>query len=77
MTARVNLIRSSWVLELIAQSLLGVRRFGEFQRNLGISRHVLAQRLRDLVAKRVLVRQHYRCRPDRYEYREAFGPRRV
>jgi DNA-binding HxlR family transcriptional regulator len=66
--ARVNLFRSHWHLELVAQSLLGVCRFDDFHEQLGISRQVLAQRLKELVAEEILVRQQYQSRPDRYEY---------
>lgn len=67
--ARVNLFRSPWDVELVVQSLLGVCRFDDFQEKLGISRQVLAQRLKELVAEEILVRQKYQSRPDRYEYR--------
>ncbi|RHW26306.1 transcriptional regulator [Nocardioides immobilis] len=67
--ARVNLFRSPWDLELVAQSLLGVCRFDDFQAELGISRQVLAERLKELTAEEIFVRQQYQSRPDRYEYR--------
>lgn len=66
--ARVNLFRSPWDLELVAQSLSGVCRYDDFQEKLGISRQVLAERLKGLVAEGILVRRQYGSRPDRYEY---------
>ena len=65
----LNLFKSPWDPELIAQCWLGVCRFDDFQERLGISRQVLAQRLKELVAERILVREQYQSRPDRYEYR--------
>jgi len=46
-----------------------VRRYGDFQRNLGIGRNVLAARLQALVAHGLLERVRYRTDPDWYEYR--------
>jgi DNA-binding HxlR family transcriptional regulator len=46
-----------------------VRRYGELQRNLGIARNVLADRLRALVADGMFERVRYRTDPDWYEYR--------
>jgi DNA-binding HxlR family transcriptional regulator len=65
---RVNVFASLWDVELVAESLLGIRRFNDFQAALGISRHVLTLRLRHLVADGVLRRERYQTRPDRFEY---------
>lgn len=65
---RVNVFASLWDVELVAESLLGVRRFNDFQAALGISRHVLTLRLRGLVADGVMTRELYQSGPDRYEY---------
>lgn len=64
-----RIFKSPWDIELIAQCHLGVCRFNDFRRSLGISRQVLTQRLTDLVADGLLVRERYQQRPDRYEYR--------
>ena len=53
------IIRSIWV---------GATRFDDLQRRLGISRKVLAERLRWLVAQGVLERRRYSERPPRHEY---------
>ena len=47
----------------------GTRRFDEFQRSLGVTRHRLAERLRKLVDEGVLTRVAFMDRPTRYEYR--------
>lgn len=47
----------------------GIRRFDDFQKRLGITRHVLADRLRKLEEDGVLERQLYQERPPRHEYR--------
>lgn len=54
---------------VLREAFFGVRRFDDFQRNLGISRSVLARRLKSLVEHGVLVRRRYQQRPERFEYR--------
>ena len=51
------------------EAYFGVRRYGFFQRNLGIGRNVLAARLAALVEQGLLKRVRYRTDPDWYEYR--------
>jgi DNA-binding HxlR family transcriptional regulator len=45
-----------WSLLIIRDAIDGVRRFGDFQRGLGVSKGILARRLRNLVALGVLER---------------------
>ena len=65
----VAVIGDRWTLLVLRDSFLRVRRFEEFQTRLGITRHVLADRLRKLVKAGVLRREAYQPRPRRYEYR--------
>ena len=58
-----------WSLLIVRDAFLGVTRFDDFQRRLGISRNVLGQRLDRLVAAGVLDRVPYSQRPPRSEYR--------
>lgn len=58
-----------WTFLILRQAFFGVRRFNEMQRNLGVSRNILAARLRMLVDVGVLERHRYRRDPDFYEYR--------
>jgi hypothetical protein len=46
-----------------------VRRFEQFQERLGITRHLLADRLRKLVKLKILKRVPYQKKPLRHEYR--------
>jgi DNA-binding HxlR family transcriptional regulator len=64
----LNLFQRRWDIELIALGLLGVSRFDGFQQQLGISRKVLSERLKQLVAEGILERRQYQSRPDRSEY---------
>jgi DNA-binding HxlR family transcriptional regulator len=45
------------------------RRFEDFQRQLGVTRHLLADRLRKLVEAGILEKVRYQEKPARYEYR--------
>ena len=56
-----------WTLLVLRDAFLGTRRFEAFQRQLGITRHRLADRLAKLVRHGVLRREAYA--PGRFEYR--------
>lgn len=58
-----------WTLLVLREAFLRVRRFDDFQTNLGIARRVLAERLALLVAEGVLQKTQYQERPPRHEYR--------
>ncbi|AQZ93909.1 winged helix-turn-helix transcriptional regulator [Halopseudomonas phragmitis] len=58
-----------WTLLVLRDCFLGVRRFDEFERRLGITRHILTDRLKKLVEHGVLRKQVYQQRPLREEYR--------
>lgn len=62
-------IGDKWTLLILRDSFLGIRRFDEFERRLGITRHLLAARLKKLVEHGVLTRVAYQQRPLREEYR--------
>jgi DNA-binding HxlR family transcriptional regulator len=57
-----------WSPLIIRDVWVGIRRFDELQRDLGISRKVLTERLGWLVGNGMLERQQYSDRPPRYEY---------
>jgi DNA-binding HxlR family transcriptional regulator len=65
----VSVIGDRWTILILRDCFLRVRRFEDFQARLGITRHVLADRLRKLVRLGVLRRVRYQQRPPRYEYR--------
>src|SRR5580698_5425165 len=43
-----------WSLLIIRDAFLGIRRFGEFQRNIGLTKNILTVRLRTLVEHGIL-----------------------
>jgi DNA-binding HxlR family transcriptional regulator len=65
----LEVVGERWTLLVIRDAFLGVRRFEDFQRSLGVSRPVLAERLARLVDEGVLERRRYQERPERFEYR--------
>lgn len=58
-----------WTMLILRSAFLRVRRFEDFQKQIGLTRHRLADRLSRLVAQGVLEKQAYQDRPLRYEYR--------
>lgn len=57
-----------WTLLILRDAFRGVLRFEGLQRDLGIARTVLAERLQRLVDEEVLERRQYCEHPPRYEY---------
>lgn len=57
-----------WTMLVIREAFLGTRRFDDYQRNLGVARNVLADRLARLVDEGILGRRRYRERPERFDY---------
>ncbi|MBB5878453.1 helix-turn-helix domain-containing protein [Xanthomonas sp. 3498] len=49
-----DLIGDRWSLLIVRDAFDGVRRFGDFQRSLGMARNILADRLRKLVEAGIL-----------------------
>jgi len=62
-------IGDRWTLLILRDCFLGVRRFEVFEQRLGISRSIIADRLKTLVDEGVLRREAYQDRPVRHEYR--------
>ena len=65
----LEVIGERWTLLILRDAFRGVRRFDEIQRDLGIARNVLADRLGKLVDHGIMERRLYQTRPERYEYR--------
>ena len=64
----VGVIGDRWTLLVARECLLRTRRFEAFQSALGITRHLLADRLKKLVRMGVLRRIPYQDSPKRHEY---------
>ena len=65
----LTIIGERWTMHVLRESFLGVRRFEDFRRNIGVARNILSDRLNRLVAEGILRRELYSEHPPRYEYR--------
>ena len=65
----LEVVGEPWTLLIVRDAFYGVRRFDDFQENLGIARNVLTARLKKLVEAGVFRKTAYRQRPLRHEYR--------
>ena len=65
----LDMIGDWWSPLIVRDLYLDVRRFDELIEDLGISRNLLARRLKSLVSNGVVERVAYQERPRRYEYR--------
>ncbi|MEA3077415.1 MAG: hypothetical protein QOF60_2323 [Actinomycetota bacterium] len=65
----LEVIGDRWTLLILRDAFKGVRRFDDLQRDLGIARNILTDRLQKLVDHGVLTRTPYQSRPERFEYR--------
>src|SRR5260370_32399427 len=65
-----TLLGDRWILLILRDATLGVRRFDEFREHLGIADNILSDRLRRLADNQVLIKVPYHDgRRPRYEYR--------
>lgn len=64
----IDVLGDPWTPLVLREAFYGIRRFDEFQQELGIARNTLADRLGRLVDEGVLERQLYTSEPKRYEY---------
>lgn len=65
----LSVVGDRWTLLILRDAFVGVRRFDAFQKSLGLTRHLLADRLKKLVEHGILERRRYQERPERHEYR--------
>jgi len=76
----LQIIGDRWSFLLLREMFFGVRRFDEFQSNIGIATNILTDRLQRLVGHGVIQRQMYQSYPERFEYRftlmgyDLYGP---
>ena len=65
----MDVLGDRWTMLVLREAFMGVRRFTDMQRDLGVARNVLTDRLNTLVDLGVLERRQYQDRPVRHEYR--------
>lgn len=64
----IDILGDRWNNLILGCALYGLRRYDDFQRALGISSNILADRLKLLVDADLLVRVQYQSTPARYQY---------
>jgi DNA-binding HxlR family transcriptional regulator len=64
----MDLLGDWWTPLVLREAFHGIRRFDEFQQELGIARNTLSERLRRLVDEGLLEKQQYDSNPVRYDY---------
>jgi DNA-binding HxlR family transcriptional regulator len=69
MASTLEVIGERWTILIVRDIFLGIRRFDDLQRDLGVARNILQNRLEGLVDHGILVKRPYQEKPVRYEYR--------
>ncbi|MBY8860215.1 helix-turn-helix transcriptional regulator [Nocardia sp. CA2R105] len=64
----MDLLGDRWTPLVLREAFYGIRRFDDFQQQLGIARNTLSDRLRRLVDEGLLDKRPYHCDPVWYEY---------
>jgi len=64
----MDLVGDTWTPLILREAFYGYRRFDEFQRELGIARNTLTDRLRLLVHAGMMTREIYQSDPPRHDY---------
>jgi DNA-binding HxlR family transcriptional regulator len=65
----LEIIGERWTILILRDVFLGIRRFDEIQRHLGLARNILQTRLERLVEAGIVKKRPYQERPLRHEYR--------
>ncbi|MGH1371477.1 MAG: winged helix-turn-helix transcriptional regulator [Cellvibrionaceae bacterium] len=64
----IDIIGDRWTTLILAAAFIGLRRYDDFQQQLGIATNILADRLKMLLQMEVLERKEYQSNPPRYQY---------
>ena len=65
----LDVIGDRWTPLILRDLFVGISRFEDIRRDLGIASNVLSTRLDNLERHTVVERRQYQSAPDRYEYR--------
>jgi len=65
----IEVLGDRWTAQIIASAFIGIRRFSEFEIDLGVAPNILTDRLGRLVDLGVFMRKMYSKKPERFEYR--------
>ncbi len=65
----LEILSNAWTFLVVREAFFGIRRFQDFQTELGIPRATLTDRLQRLTAAGIFKQIRYQTSPDRFEYR--------
>ena len=65
----LSVVGDRWTLLILRDCFMGTKRFDKFQKQIGLSRHRLTDRLNKLVEHEILKKVPYQEKPVRHEYR--------
>lgn len=65
----LSVVGDRWTMLILRDCFLGTKRFDKFQKQIGLSRHRLTERLNKLVENEILKKVAYQNNPLRYEYK--------
>lgn len=65
----LSIFGDRWTLLIIRNAFMKTRRFDDFQKQLGITRHLLTERINRLVEHKIFEKVLYHEAPKRYEYK--------
>ena len=65
----LSILGDRWTLLIIRNAFMHTCRFDDFQNQLGMTRHLLAERLKRLVEHKIIEKKPYQHSPVRYEYK--------
>ena len=68
MARGLSVIGDRWTLLIVRDAFLGLKRFQEFEADLGLPKKVLTERLQRLVEEDIFERRRYQEHPERFEY---------
>lgn len=62
------IVRDKWTFLIIRELFFGVNRFSDIERNLGVARNALSQRLKTMLENDLVKRKQYSDHPPRFSY---------
>lgn len=63
-----DIIGDRWTVLILAAGFMGLQRYDDFRKELGIATNILSSRLKMLTDSEIFERQQYQSNPPRYEY---------
>ncbi|WP_407303526.1 winged helix-turn-helix transcriptional regulator [Acinetobacter sp.] len=65
----LSILGDRWTLLIIRNAFMHTHRFDDFQTQLGMTRHLLVERLNRLIEHKIIEKSLYQQLPERYEYK--------